>query len=183
MVFNLNKEKIAGYLIFIGVAQFFIFMMISESLYPGYSISKNYISDLGVGSTSYVFNTSIIFMGILLIISAFLLEGKVLKLFLILSGIGAAGVGFFPEGSPYHLHTIMSLIVFLFASLSSYATFKYKSYKNILWPIMGTIGLVSLILYILNIYGPFNYGGMERLIVYPNLIWSLGFSGYLMKVK
>ncbi|MGC8573139.1 MAG: hypothetical protein C0171_05640 [Caldisphaera sp.] len=179
----MNKEKISGYLIFIGVAQFFIFMMIAESLYPGYSISKNYISDLGVGSTAYIFNTSIIVMGFLLIISGFLLEGKILKIFLLLSGIGAAGVGFFPENSPYHLHTIMSLIVFLFASLSSYAAFKYKSNKNLTWPIMGSIGLVSLILYIFNIYGPFNYGGMERLIVYPNLIWAIGFSGFLIRTK
>ncbi len=179
----MNKEKLSGVLIFLGVAQFLLFMIVSETLYPGYSVSKNYISDLGVGSTAYIFNISIIIMGLLLIISSILLKSKILQVFLILSGIGAAGVGIFPEDSPDHLHVIMSLIVFLFSSLSSYAAFTYKSNKNYLWPVMGSIGLISLILYVLGIYGPINYGGMERLIVYPNLIWALGFSGFLMNSK
>ncbi|AFZ70584.1 putative membrane protein [Caldisphaera lagunensis DSM 15908] len=179
----MNKEKLSGILIFLGVSQFLLFMIVSEALYPGYSVSKNYISDLGVGSTAYIFNTSIIIMGLLLIISSFFLKNKILQVFLILSGIGAAGVGIFPETSPYHLHTLMSLVVFLFSSLSSYVAFTYRSNKNYLWPIMGSIGLISLILYILKIYGPIDYGGMERLIVYPNLIWALGFSGFLMSSK
>lgn len=171
----------SGIMIFIGVTQFLLFMIISEALYPGYSISRNYISDLGVGSTAYIFNTSIIFLGIFLILGGAFLNSKLLSIFLILSGIGAMGVGIFPETSPFHLHVIMSLIVFLFASLSSYPAYFYKGNKNIIWPIMGTFGLIALILYVFGYYGTIDYGGMERLIVYPNLIWALSFSGMLMK--
>ncbi len=38
----------------------------------------------------------------------------------------------------------------------------------------------SLILYIMHMYLGLGPGGMERMIVYPNLIWALAFSTELM---
>jgi len=177
----MNRDKASGILIFVGVSQFLIFMIIAESLYPHYTIYGNYISDLGVGNTAIIFNTSILILGVLLIVGGSLLESRVLRAFLIIAGIGAAGVGVFPETSPHHLHTIFALIVFLFASISSYPAFTYKKGRMPLWPIMGSISLASLIMYILNFYGPIGYGGMERMIVYADMLWALGFSGWLMK--
>ena len=66
--------KISGLVLFAGVAQFFIFVLIAEAIYPNYSVANNYISDLGVGSTAYIFNTSIILLGIAIIISGIFLE-------------------------------------------------------------------------------------------------------------
>jgi hypothetical protein len=40
-------SKVAGALIFVGSAQFIVALTVAEALYPGYSISQNYISDLG----------------------------------------------------------------------------------------------------------------------------------------
>ncbi len=56
--------KISGLVLFAGAAQFFLLVLIAEALYPQYSVANNYISDLGVGSTAYIFNTSIVLLGI-----------------------------------------------------------------------------------------------------------------------
>ncbi len=179
---GINKLSVAGLLIFIGVAEFLLLMLIAEALYPGYSISRNYISDLGVGPTAIIFNSSIIVMGLLLIIAAVLIWrlNKVFSVTIALTGIGAMGVGIFPE-TVHQLHLIFALIAFLFASLSSYPTIKIsKGPGKALWPILGTTGLIALILYIMHVYLGLGPGGMERMIVYPNLIWALAFATELM---
>jgi Predicted membrane protein len=189
----MKYTRLAGYSVFVGAAQFLILMIVAEAIYPGYSVSQNYISDLGnprlAPSTPHatIFNTSIILLGLLLIIGGSILAykergvtGRLLGVLVAISGLGAAGVGFFPEGSPYDLHVISSLIVFLFASLASYPASLYRGHRSPLWGALGTIGLVALPLYIAKDYMGLGWGGMERMIVYPNLMWALGFSGSLM---
>ncbi|MGC9071080.1 MAG: DUF998 domain-containing protein [Acidilobus sp.] len=190
----MDKLRLAGSMVFIGVAQFIILLIVAEAIYPDYSVSHNYISDLGnyklAPSTphAYIFNASIILMGLLLVGGGTLLWGRgkvdrTLSAFITLSGIGAAGVGVFPETSPYHLHTIFSLMVFLFASLASYPASLYRRGSSIAWPFLGTIGLIALGLFIAGYYMSLGWGGMERLIAYPNLIWAAGFSASLMTSK
>ncbi|MGC9209821.1 MAG: DUF998 domain-containing protein [Acidilobus sp.] len=187
----MERLRLAGSLVFAGVAQFTILLIVAEAIYPGYSVSHNYISDLGnyqlAPSTphAYIFNASIILMGLLLIAGGALLWGRgfvdrVLSAFVVLSGVGAAGVGVFPETSPYHLHVIFSLIVFLFASLASYPAALYRHGGSVAWPILGTIGLAALGLFIAHVYLGLGWGGMERMITYPNLVWATGFSASLM---
>ena len=174
--------KISGLVLFAGVAQFFIFVLIAEAIYPNYSVANNYISDLGVGSTAYIFNTSIILLGIAIIVSGIFLEkfSKPLRIVLILAGIGAMGVGIFPETTG-SLHTYSSLIVFLMASIAPYfILWRLRSTMSVFWVVLGTLGLISLILYVPGIYLGLGKGGMERLIVYPNLLWALGFGGWII---
>ena len=54
-----SREKVAGMLFFIAATQFVLGLTISEALYPGYSVSDNYISDLGIGPSSIIFNSSV----------------------------------------------------------------------------------------------------------------------------
>ena len=61
---NYSNGKVAGTLIFVAVTQFVLGVIVSEALYPGYSISDNYLSDLGVGSSSMIFNSSVFLMGV-----------------------------------------------------------------------------------------------------------------------
>lgn len=59
-----SGKKVAGALLFIAASQFVFGLVVAEALYPGYSISLNYVSDLGVGpSSSMIFNTSVFLMG------------------------------------------------------------------------------------------------------------------------
>ena len=69
-----SSGKVAGALVFIAVTQFVLGVIVSEALYPDYSVSENYISDLGVGPSSMIFNSSIILLGLLLVIGAYFLH-------------------------------------------------------------------------------------------------------------
>jgi hypothetical membrane protein len=176
---------ISGLLIILGVIQFTILMVVCEALYPNYSVAYNYISDLGVGLTAPIFNSSIILLGILVIISSWLLyqvfKSRVLSIVLFLTGFGAIGVGVFPEGSPYNLHTIMSAVTFIFAGVTAITAYRFTP-KPISWIsiIMGVVSLTSLGLFASENYLGLGHGGMERMIVYPVLLWALVFGGYII---
>ncbi|MGI0079126.1 MAG: DUF998 domain-containing protein, partial [Nitrososphaerales archaeon] len=97
-----SNQKIAGAILFAASVGFIMAMNIAEWLYPGYSASQNTISDLGVRyPSSVIFNTSVIIFGLLVIAGSYFLDRaykkRIFSVFLILSGIGAIGVGIFPE--------------------------------------------------------------------------------------
>jgi hypothetical membrane protein len=56
---HIPKGTASGALFFIAATQFVLCLIIAEALYPGYSVSNNYISDLGVGPSAIVFNASV----------------------------------------------------------------------------------------------------------------------------
>jgi len=175
---------VAGLLIMVGVSQFTMLMIVCESLYPNYSVAYNYISDLGVGVTAPIFNSSIILLGLAIIASSKLLykvfRSKTLSIPLFLTGFGALGVGLFPEGSPYSLHTIMSAATFISAGITATVAYKFTpkpiSYISI---VMGITSLTALGLFASENYLGIGCGGMERMIVYPVLQWALIFGGYI----
>ena len=177
-----HEIKIGGTILFIAVAQFLIFLNIAAFVYPNYSVSNNYISDLGVGKYSYIFNVSIVILGILVIISAYLLRSlsRYFWILLTIAGIGAMGVGIFNEntGTP---HTIFSLLTFLFSSLTTYAVFaKQKSLISGIWAFLGTVSLAAIVLFTAGMDLGIGKGGMERMIVIPILIFGLGFSTFMI---
>ncbi|MEK6810614.1 MAG: DUF998 domain-containing protein, partial [Candidatus Thermoplasmatota archaeon] len=113
----LDERKWAGMLIFLAGAQFSVFLVIAEAIYPGYSVSGNFISDLGVGPAANVFNGSVILLGLLAFGAVYVgrrLFDRVLLILLFLTGIGAVGVGVFTEAFG-GVHTVVSFIAFGFA--------------------------------------------------------------------
>lgn len=188
-----SNGRVAGALIFVAVTQFALCLIVSEALYSGYNISSNYVSDLGVGPSSIIFNSSVSLLGLLLISGTYFLqralsEYKVLTLFLILTSIGAMGVGVFTEDFGI-IHSVVSLIAFLFGGLSAIFSVicshvhKFKLLKmpfSIIAVMLGVICLGALVLFIGNIDLGLGVGGMERMIVYPVLMWGAGFGGYLI---
>src|SRR5439155_1397837 len=108
----------------VGTVEFAMGLTIAEIVYPDYSVSGMYISDLGVGTAAApIFNGSIIILGLLLVLcSWFLFRGyrdRILMVALAVAGVGAAGVGIFTEGSPFGLHSAFSLVTFVFAALAT----------------------------------------------------------------
>jgi hypothetical protein len=99
-----NRPVVAGLLLFLAIFQFFMFFRVAESIYQGYSVSNNYISDLGVGPAAGVFNTSIVVLGLAVMAAAYLalpaFRSRVLSFLVGLAGFGATGVGVFPENVP-----------------------------------------------------------------------------------
>ncbi|EQD39851.1 membrane protein containing DUF998 [mine drainage metagenome] len=180
----MKNEHAAGVLIFAGTFVFSISMMIAEALYSGYSIHSNVISDLGVGKTADIFNGTIIFLGITLILGGVALllpdRRKIFPYLLVIAGIGAMIVGLFPEttGAP---HTIGAFLVFLFSGIAAlFGIKRFKSAFRYISPIVGIVVLVSIVLYAMSNYLRIGEGGMERMIVYPALLWAIGLSVYLM---
>ncbi|MEM0442862.1 MAG: DUF998 domain-containing protein [Candidatus Caldarchaeum sp.] len=183
----MKKNVVAGALLFISIVQFMMALRIAESVYPGYSVSGNYISDLGVGVAAPIFNTSIIILGICIILAAYLgaeaFRSRLFRAFIALAGIGAAGVGVFPENVPV-LHSVMSLITFLFAGVSAvYGVRVFDKPVGLLSVVAGIVSLAALMLFITGNYMGLGHGGMERLIVYPVLVWGAMLAGRLLSLR
>ena len=176
--------KLAGTLFFVAASQFVIGLIVAEALYPSYSVSANYISDLGVGPSSSVFNSSVFLLGLLLMVGAYFLKQgfnfKILTVLLLLTAIGAMGVGVFTENSG-PTHSLVSLIAFLFGGLSAIASSRLlKPPFSFFAVILGVMSLAALALFAGRVDLGLGRGGMERMILYPILLWAAGFGGHLI---
>jgi hypothetical membrane protein len=176
--------RVAGAVLFIGAVQFLIMLIVSEALYPGYSVANNYISDLGVGPSALIFNSSVFLLGVTIVAGAYLIRrafnSKIFVVLLILAGVGAMGVGVFPETAG-SIHSVVSFITFFFGGLSAIASHRLqKSPLSYFAVLLGVMTLVALALFISGIYLGLGNGGMERMIAYPALLWAVGFSGHLL---
>ena len=190
----------AGVFFFIASTQFILCLIVAEALHPDYSMSGNYISDLGVGPSSMIFNSSIFLLGLLSIIGSYFLPRTInfrtLSVLLALMSIGAMGAGIFTKNSTA-IHGAVSSMAFLFSGLSAIASFKVlKRPLSVMSVILGVIILGALALFAGGLLASGSFteieaqdsvfflglgpGGMERMIVYPALIWLAGFSGYLI---
>jgi len=177
-------------------------MLLAEALYPGYSISGNYISDLGAycngvfpnagvcviyQPTSSIFNSSVFLLGVLLVLAAYVFwrphATRVFPLLVLLTGIGAMGVGVFPETNAV-AHEITSDVAFLFAGLSAIWGYRLtKAPMSYFSVILGVVNLVAVVLFTANVLFGLGVGGMERMIVYPVIAWALGMGGYFMNTE
>ena len=181
---RLEDRQWAGLFLLAGTTQFAIGMIIAEAVDPSYSVSTNYISDLGVRAGAAVFNTSIILLGITILATSWFLlrafKDPILMVLVLLAGVGAVGVGVFTEAFGF-LHTIVSFITFLFAGLSAILAFRILpppfSYVSVL---LGVGSLAALGLYASKNFLGLGNGGMERMVAYPVLTWGIGFGGYLL---
>jgi hypothetical membrane protein len=193
------KERVAGVLFFVAVTQFILGLAIAEALYPGYSVSGNYISDLGIGPSSMIFNSSVFLLGLLLLIGTYFLRHvsnfRTVNTLLFLMAIGAMGVGVFTKDFTL-AHGAVSSMAFFFSGLSAIASAKVlKKPFSLIGTVLGaltlgalglfSIGLItsgsytSNIAYDSNFYLGLGPGGMERMIIYPALMWLAEFSGNL----
>ena len=180
---NYSHGTVAGVFFFIAATQFVLFLIMAEALYPGYNIAQNYISDLGIGSSALFFNTSVFLLGALMMAGTYFLHRafhiKVFTVLLIVAALGSMGVGVFTKNSE-PMHSIAALLVFLFSSLSAIYSFRVMKLPFSLISIfLGVMSLFALVLLAAQQYLGLGVGGMERMIMYPLLMWTIGFSGYL----
>jgi len=187
-----SSGKVAGALIFIAVTQKVLGVIVAEALYPGYSVSNNYLSDLGVGPSPMIFNSSAFLMGLLLLIGACFLHRAfnftMLTLTFVLAGIGSMGVGIFTKDAGI-IHNGAALLFFLFSGLSAIFAVvcsHVHGFKLMKMPfsaisiILGLIELGGFVLFVGRIDFGLGVGGMQRMVLYPILMWLAGFGGYLI---
>ncbi len=194
-----QREKLAGAFFFVAVTQFVIGLFIAEALYSGYSLSQNYVSDLGIGPSSAVFNSSVFILGLLVLCGTYLLKNnsglKTVNTLLLLMSVSAMGVGIFTKNFTV-AHGVVSSMAFFFSGLAAIVSAKVleKPFSLISIALGATtlvaLGLFSIgmatsgsltsdIAYDSSFYLGLGAGGMERLVIYPGLMWLAGFSGRL----
>ncbi len=160
---------------------------IAEFTYPGYSVSQDYISELGVGPTTprVIFVAALVTFGLMALWASFLLRQRAresrLWILLALSAVGAIGVGVFDMDNFKELHALSALLAFLFGNLAAICSWKaVRPPISYVFVLLGLIGLSALALLIANIDLGLGQGGIERMVFYPAMFWALTFGAYMM---
>lgn len=200
MEFELNGSKVAGALLFVGGLQWFMIVMAAETLFPGYSVRSNDLSDLAstvppntslIQPSAIMFNATTFLLGLMILISAVLIHRaygeRLFSVLFAVSGAAAMGVGVFPRDTGA-IHGLVALVTFAASSLSAIAAYRLE--KKPLAYISVVIGVFSLIVLFSALFmggsSPFllafGRGGEERFVAYPVLLWIISFGGYLMCV-
>ena len=191
---QLSNQKIAGVILFVGSFGFILAMQVAEFIDgASYNAANNYISDLGTFCTSTtcvelpshnLFDASVFLIGFAIAMGSYFLyrafRNKVFSGLLILSGIGAMGVGIFPENFVLE-HEIFSFVVFFFGALAAIAAYKIERKPlNYFSPIIGAFSVVMLVLFLTGNNLGLGVGGMERMVAYPVLLWGVGLGGHMI---
>ncbi len=189
---SFNDKKLGALFILLGSLEFYLFTNIAEFVQPVYSVSHNSISHLGIATDPFIFNGAIIVLGILEVIGAYFFRKYSLpfSIFMLLGGIGSAGVGVFNEHYGL-IHLFFALLAFLFGSGASYIILmKERKVVTFIWAILGTISILALIFFSIGIVGKDSFfyfglgeGGMERLIMIPEILWAIGFTSSILFEK
>jgi hypothetical membrane protein len=160
---------------------------LAEFMSPGYSVSEDYISDLGVGpmASRVVFTAAIVVFGLMALVSSVLMRrscpSSSIWFMLAAAGIGAIGVGTFNERSVPEIHAAFAVMAFLFGNMAAVYSYRLVRFPlSCIFVSLGIIGLVALALFAGGVYLGIGAGGMERMIFYPAMIWTLGFGAYLL---
>jgi hypothetical membrane protein len=189
-----DNRKIAGLLIFVGVAQFILTKIVCETIYPDYLVGQQAISDLGnwgLAGFAAVFAASSILLGVFIIAGAYFngqgSKNRRFTALLAIAGVGNVTVGVVAENVIPFMHSLFALIMFV--SWAVAALLSYKFVKPLFSYVSLTLGAVSLLMLVLSFLGQcvgssfalgLGMGGLERLVVYPLWLWTLGFGAYLM---
>jgi len=169
----------------VGVLQFVGAMIVVQLAWsnPSYSLTQNYISDLGAihcGSFAShsvcsplhdVFNASIIALGLLLILGVLLLptafpnrsSRRVGLGLLVVAGIGAIGVGLSPEDYNLTIHSASALLSFLGGGFAL-IVLGFAMFRDTRWDGYRAFsvlsGLVALVALGLFLGGAYHWGGV-----------------------
>jgi hypothetical membrane protein len=188
----MNDKGKGGLLLLCGATVLLFGMMVAEFTFEGYSVSQNYISDLGAYAAmpAAFFNIAIIVNGLMGICAGYLLRRSMgVKLFgeaIMLTGMGGVLVGIFNEATIMAIHFVGAFMAFIFGGLAIFLSAKhvYRPPTSYLFYILTGITFFFLAVQIAGFANVGDYlglgqGGSERMIVYPTLIWSIATGAYL----
>lgn len=186
---------------FVGGAQFILAVIVGEALHAGYTVFSGHLSDLGAEPYSAVFNSSVLIVGIFFIGTSYYArkafpDNHLLANLLLVSGVGPILVGVFSENAISNagslginglaglfgvLHYIGAVIAYLFGGLAAVVSRKLaRQPLSGLFVVLGVLTLAFLVLNLSGVHTALGPGGIQRMIVYPELIWAIGLGGHLM---
>ncbi len=183
---GLDNRKAASAILLFGIIQWIILVLIAEGIQPGYISSIHYVSSLGTGKTSLMYNTSTILLGVSVATASLIIRrfnsSRIFFVLFLITGLATIGVGVFPENSR-PMHGIVTPIALIFGALAAIFSYKIQekpaSYFSI---ILGAVSLITGIAFIpylgLSVdsramYLGFFKGTLERIVIYTNLLWVL----------
>jgi len=187
-------HKTAGGLLLTAGVTIVMGIITAEALYTNPYNARMEISDLGATDTgvilhpsSYIFNATMLITGAMILIGAWFthraLHRRAVAIPAGLLGVGVLGVGIFP-GNIHPWHPIFAYTAFLAGGLA--VLLSYKVTPQPLRAVFAILGAISLLFTIGGVllpeWGPFGQlelGGVERWMVYPVVLWLVGFGGFL----
>jgi hypothetical membrane protein len=183
--------RLAGVLLFLLAAQFMAVIMLAASMAPGYDVQGGAISDLGtIPATALLFNVSLVAVGVMNLVAGAILyrvSGRtwILAIFAV-GSLGAIGAGLVPLNAS-DLHGLFALAAFLAFNLQALAgATLVQGFMRWISIGAGLLGLAYVVIMVIGdsgnpaVFGAIGHGGAERMIVYPAMLWLMGFGGYLM---
>jgi hypothetical membrane protein len=173
--------------------QFFVAEQIARMSWPGYSMTGNWISDLGAANSprQWVMNGSFVVQGVLISVGAILMRRlfpakasyRLALLLFLVSGVGVLVVGLVPEDRDAQVHRVaaiahllagnLAMVLIALAMLAGAARVRFRGVITLL---AGLLGLTALALLGL---GEKDVGTFERMAAYPLTLW-LTWMGWLM---
>ena len=186
----------AGTILVAGCLLQFFGMQIAEYVYPGYSVSHNYISDLGAHNltSALLFNITLFLFGAAVIIAFYMMKKDGLDpMFcnlLMLAGVGAIIVSIFNEKTISAIHYTGAFMAFCLAAIAGIRSYRIIFKGNVQGKISMVLGIVGLAAAVcmLTTSGVGDYlglgvGGMERMLYYPAALFALMLSIFLLNSK
>ncbi len=181
-----DPRTLAGTVFVVTGAGFPLALMVCAALVPDYAVHGDAISDFGVlPATALLFNATMVLTGLGNAVGGYAyyrLHGsrRLLALFGV-TAVGSAGVGLFPSSVPAP-HYAAALLAFVGLNLQVIACSR-RAPRGLraLGVFAGVAGLGSLLRFVLaESYGALGLGGVERMVVYPAVLWLLAFGGTLL---
>ena len=205
------RVRRGGAVLVVAVVEFVVGMVIAQVGYgPGYTLSNDLISDLGVtgcgvvdGTGRYVcspwwfaFDGTTVLFGILVILAMLWTTdafspsalGRVGRTLLILNGAGVLVAGAAPENVAYGLHSASAIVAFcagavglIVVAIGMDRASLWKPDARLYTGLSGVVSLVAISLFLAGDDLVLGPGGMERLIVGPFLLWFVVIGLYLVR--
>lgn len=198
-----NHHPYVGPAFWILSVQYFIIQIIVAKAWSApYSLKHHAISDLGNTACGPYFerfvcsplhnlmNMSFVILGLTITIGSALIYYGFRRTrlsylgfsFMALAGIGTIFVGAFPENSVGFMHSLGAIMPFIFGNLSmiilGWSLDMPKNLKNFTI-LFGVISLIALGFLASRNYLTLGFGGMERIVAYPQTFWMIVFGVYV----
>jgi hypothetical membrane protein len=186
-----SDYRTAGILYLVSSIVIILAISLSEALYPNYSVHTNTISDLAATTarTTFIIEPAGFVWGLCWLFGSYFLlrnTGKRgLFILYLLPAIGVLLAISSPENVNVAIHSVGAVLAFIPGAIT--AIYSYRLIQSELKYFSLVLGFVSLFGVILEFGAYYSYivqqvlgpGGTERIIVYPLLIWLIGFGAYL----
>jgi hypothetical membrane protein len=173
--------------------QFFVAEQIARLSWPGYSMTGNWISDLGSATSPrhWIMNGSLIVQGVLISVGAILMRRlfpakasyRIALMLFLISGLGVLVVGLVPEDHNAQVHQVAALahllagnLAMILMGVAMLAGAARVRFRGVITLMAGLLGLTALALLAL---GEKDVGTFERFSAYPLTLW-LTWTGWLM---